>query len=220
MPNTQPAPLWRVFDAAWYRTTYKTVLGSALTLPDAALKLWYDTQGAYSGHSPNRYFDEEWYRLNCAEAFEGITNRLYRSGFEHYCQRGFKTQAPHYLFSERYYMQHTPELTPTTLATQGYVNGYDHYLRTGDHNNRSGHVFFNPALYLRNRPKLVELEHLPPFQHLLHMSRTLPDRIALSEQFDPLWYGTLNPEALRTVQAGYSPNMLFSFLSRFTPNAF
>lgn len=220
MPNAHPAPPWRVFDAAWYRKTYKTVLGSALALPDKALKFWYENQGAYSGHSPNRYFDEEWYRLNCAEAFEGITNRLYRSGFEHYCQRGFKTHSPHYLFSERYYTQHAPDLSPAALAQQGYVNGYDHYLRTGDQQNRSGHVFFNPVLYRQNQPKLVELHHLAPFEHLLHMSRDLPDHIALSEQFDPIWYAKTNPHAVQNVQAGYSPNLLFSFLSGFTPNAF
>lgn len=220
MADTPLTPVWRIFDPEWYRNTYKSVLDSALSLPDDALKQWYETQGGYSGHSPNRYFDEEWYRLNCSEALEGLLACTYRSGFEHYCQIGYKTQSPHYLFSERYYTTHNTNLHPTALAEQGYLNGYDHYLREGDQQNLSGHVFFNPALYQKNQPALVELQHLSPFKHLLNMDRSLPDRILLSEHFDPAWYAKINPEAQHMVASGYSPNLLFAFLSRFAPEGF
>lgn len=213
-------PLWHDFDAAWYRTAYKDVLGEALSLPDEGLQHWYETQGAFSGHSPNPYFDEEWYRRNCADALEGVSNQTYRSGFEHYCKRGYKNQSPHYLFSERYYIKQGENLTPSALMQQGYKNGYDHYLRVGAAEGLQGHLFFNPAMYQKHRATDDGLEALAPFRHFLLADRSLPDRVALSEYFDPIWYAKATPRSHIMVEYGYVPNLLYYFLSDFTPNGF
>lgn len=55
MTALQFPPLWQAFDPDWYRQEYKTVLGEAAALSDADLKTWYEEQGAFSGHSPNRF---------------------------------------------------------------------------------------------------------------------------------------------------------------------
>src|SRR5208283_4848835 len=55
---------WAMFDPEWYRSQYH----DAPDGPDAGLLEWHLTQGQQLGHSPNRYFDEEWQR----EAWPGI----------------------------------------------------------------------------------------------------------------------------------------------------
>ncbi|MCG4256522.1 glycosyl transferase [Acetobacter senegalensis] len=220
MTVAQFPPLWQAFDPVWYRQEYKDVLGDAATLSDEDLAIWYQSQGAFSGHSPNRYFDEEWYRRNCREAQEALASGQYRSGFEHYCQIGFKTQSPHYLFSERYYTTRFPDANAQALASQGFANGYDHYLRVGDQEKRSGHLFFNPDVYLQNCPAEASDEPLPPFRQFLHTDRTLPNHVVLSEHFNPEWYARMNPNAVMMVEYGYMPNVLYQFLADFTPNGF
>lgn len=220
MTSLQFPPLWKAFDPAWYRQEYKTVLGDVISLSDADLKAWYEDQGAFSGHSPNRYFDEEWYRRNCSEALAEIAANRCRSGFEHYCRSGFKTQSPHYLFSERYYTSRSPDISLANLEKNGFANGYDHFLRSGDKEHRSWHLYFNPEIYIRNRPENPELAHLSPFIHLLHADKSMPDTVQLSSQFDPAWYRITHPEAVQAVEYGYTPNLLYQFLADFTPDGF
>ncbi|MFT9256967.1 MAG: glycosyl transferase [Acetobacter sp.] len=219
---TVPAsvPLWMAFDPRWYRQDYGPLHPDLESLSDAALQHWYETQGALSGHSPNRYFSEEWYRLSCPEVMSSLATARYRSGFEHYCHTGFRTYAPHYLFSERLYRARYPDLTDTSLQAGGYMNGYDHFLRVGDGEQRSGHTFFDPVCYLRHRPAESALAALPPFEALLHSSPALPDTVRLSRHFDPAWYAALRPQAVQMVRRGLAPNLLHQFLGTFTPAFF
>ncbi|MCI1438657.1 MAG: glycosyl transferase [Acetobacter indonesiensis] len=218
MTEASLPPLWRTFDPVWYRQEYKDVLGEAASLSDDALKQWYESQGAFSGHSPNCYFDEEWYRRTCPEALDGLASGQYTSGFDHYCQRGFKTQSPHYLFSERYYTSGPDGISVQSLTEQGFVNGYDHYLKQGDQQNRSGHLFFNPELYLLTCAAEEDAAPEGAFKNLLLADKACPNTVRLSEHFDPVWYARTHPNAVMMVEYGYMPNVLYQFLSEFTPS--
>ncbi|GBR50481.1 glycosyl transferase [Acetobacter pomorum] len=220
MANRASEALWYPFDAAWYRTEYGTIMDALTSFSDRELEHWYKTEGAPSGHSPNRYFNEEWYRMNCSEAAEAIANGTCTSGFEHYCNGGYKHFSPHYLFSERYYLKRYPDIAGQTQQSGKFVNGYDHFLRHGDTEKRSGHLFFDPDVYLKNKPSDLDTNSLTPFMSLLHSPVTLPNSIALSDQFDPAWYGALKPDALMAVEYGFAPNVLYQFLSNFTPDRF
>lgn len=212
--------LWYSFDANWYRAEYGAIMDALLSFSDQELEHWYKTEGAPSGHSPNRYFNEEWYRVNCSQATEAITSGTYTSGFEHYCNEGYKSFSPHYLFSERYYRQRYPDISEQNLQSGGFVNGYDHFLRSGDQEKRSGHLFFDPNIYLQNRPADPNLQGLAPFMNLLHSAHSLPNSISLSNHFNPTWYRALCPDAVMAVEYGFAPNVLYQFLSAFTPDHF
>lgn len=221
MSSAPSSALWYAFDPIWYRQTYAPLHEDIAPLSDPELEDWYAAHGAPSGHSPNRYFNEEWYRLTCTSAMAGLADGTYRSGFHHYCTAGLHDCSPHMLFNERFYRSHHADLTDANLATGGYVNGYDHYLRAGDSEHRTGHPFFSPTLYLSNRPEEdPALSHLPPFHHLLHMPADLPDRIRLSRHFDPIWYQAMRPDMAHMVQCGLAPNVLQQFLSTFTAGRF
>lgn len=220
MPSKASEALWYPFDANWYRAEYGAIMDALLSFSDHELEQWYKVEGASSGHSPNRYFNEEWYRVNCSEAAEAITNGTCISGFEHYCNGGYKSFSPHYLFSERYYLQRYPDISEQNLQAGGFVNGYDHFLRSGDKEKRSGHLFFDPNVYMQNRPTDPNLNSLTPFMNLLHSAHTLPNSITLSDHFNPAWYRALSPDAVMAVEYGFAPNVLYHFLSTFTPDRF
>lgn len=221
MTTAPDAALWHKFDAAWYRDEYKEVLGAdLLRSSDDNLQSWYHKEGAFSGHSPNPYFHEEWYRQNSLDAQQALSSGALRSGFEHYCAHGYRTESPHYLFSERYYRAQNPHLSDEALTAGGYANGYDHYLRAGDKEHLSGHIFFNPAVYYKNCGLSPDTQPLSPFRHFLLSNSNLPDQIMISEHFDPVWYSLINPTGRTMVSFGFMPNLLYLFLNQFSPEAF
>src|SRR5262245_62141661 len=76
------SPPWAEFDPEWYRKRYS----DAPAVPDEELLEWHFTQGQRLGHSPNRYFDEEWQR----RAWPGIAALIeagsIASAFDAWCR--------------------------------------------------------------------------------------------------------------------------------------
>ena len=187
LPGETPVP-WAVFDVALYAATCPEAPAGG---PEAA-RLHYLAHGQSAGRSPNRWCDEAWMRATLpppgAEA---------ASCFDAYCRAGGAGASPHWLFEEALYRARYPDLTAAALAAGGFVNGYDHYLRLGDREGRSGSLFLDPAHLLA---------HLPPgdaaaaaacgcfawYLDALAAGREEPEA---SPWFDPVWYRARAPEA-------------------------
>ncbi|KXV73331.1 hypothetical protein AD936_03875, partial [Gluconobacter japonicus] len=138
-------PVWGRFDAEWYRTRYARLLreeqllksdGSVLDLSNESMEHHWLERGASQGLSPNRFFDEEWYLRQNPDVRDGISYGVFSCGFLHYCESGFRSRSPHWLFSETEYFTRNTDLSLPVLISQGFSNGYDHYLTDGEQEQR------------------------------------------------------------------------------------
>jgi glycosyltransferase involved in cell wall biosynthesis len=205
---------WALFDDARYRVLYPEapdVLGEALLE-------WYLTNGQTLGHSPNRYFDEAWQRRSWPGILPLIEAGSVASAFDAWCRGAHATRQPHWLFDPPGYLARYPALTSEVLENAGLANLYDHYLRFGAGEGRIGHHLFQPAVYLAALdPPDAEAAAAMPFAHYLgRLDRRAPD-CRTSILFDPDWYRTRYPEAVRAVAEGQYASLLEHYLCNETP---
>ena len=218
-PAATRIPLWRQFDAAWYRARY----------PEAVTRDpedHYRSIGARLGHSPNMFFDEQWY----LEAYPDIASHVAaggaESGFAHYVADGLHGRSPHWLFDEGYYRSIHPDLGQggewATDPSVGYVNGYDHFLEAGDAEGRTGHRFLDPALYRRNAIESDATRTAPggPFRHFLLDACAAGSTARLSWLFDPDWYLRTYPSLVQDIVLGAWRCALHHYLCNHTPSRF
>ncbi|WP_370636627.1 glycosyltransferase family 2 protein [Komagataeibacter sp. FNDCF1] len=217
--NAEMAARWAVFDPAWYCARYAPVL-DMMGVDAASAHEFYDTHGATLGHSPNAFFDEIWYCATYPEVADGITQGAWRSGFAHYLQVGLRTHSPHWLFDEQAYRATYPDVTLAMMDSQGYRNGYDHYLRAGDGEMRTGSCFFDPAAYLALVPGSGRDAAAHPFvDYMLRGMPTVMDK-AVSVYFDAEWYVQTYPGVQAEMERGEWQSALHHYLCNTTPVAF
>lgn len=212
-------PLWAVFDPAWYRARYgQTVIDMTGSLPDdRGLFEFWQRDGARYAHSPNRYFDEIWYRRVHFDVENGIRMGVFDSGFQHYCETGHRGRSCHWLFSESEYFCLNPDLTPALVREMGYSNGYDHYLEKGQLERRVSTPFFVPdilraALFQQRVPLdsgMGEFTRLTLSQDL--------NTFRCSWYFDPVWYLAQYEDVAGKIESGEYVSPLHHYLSNETP---
>ncbi|NHN88817.1 glycosyltransferase [Acetobacter sp. LMG 1627] len=219
-------PLWAGFDAEWYRARYRHALGDLVDASAEELADHYVRVGKREKFSPNRFFDEAWYLQAHPDVAAAVEAGAFASGFDHYRSDGFINRSPHWLFSETAYLARYPDLTRATLDRLGVINGYDHYLRYGDREFRSGHLFFDPHLYYANAlvsgPDSSSATTIPaagPFTSFLS-DEAQASRFKVSWYFDPEWYLNTYPEAAAAVNAGEMRSALHHFLTNTTPGVY
>ncbi len=219
-PARQPA--WSVFDPDWYLRRYASASAQMQSLGITDPERFYLEHGARFGHSPNMFFDEQWYlRTNQdVAAFVGVGGFV--SGFAHYCHDGYRQRAPHWLFSEQFYLSSYPEITQGVLDQHGLRNGYDHYLTLGDREYRSGHWFFDAMLYRNNKPDADRSDASAggSFAQFLTADCIAGSLARLSWYFDPIWYCKRYPEIIAEIEAGQWSCALHHFLCNPTPERY
>ena len=205
--------LWDSFDAEWYAATYMhRLLPGEPSDPLAH----YTRVGVKRAHSPNPYFDESFYRARYPAVLQGVQLGQLTSGFAHYCTAGFRSHDPHWLFTEQLYRQRRSDMDDATLEAGGWINGYHHFLTTGQSelvNGQSvisGSYFFD-ALMLMAGAGLKDF----PFTALL----TSPwlGNLRLSLYFDPDWYLAMYDEVEDLIAEGHYSSALHHFLTNPTP---
>ena len=188
-------PSWQDFDATWYRVTY-------------ALSPQQDAQADYlavATRSPNRFFDEPFYRSRYPEVEASIAAGHFRSGFDHYRQVGLHLCAPHWLFDVEFYANGSPDITPEALAAGGFENAYDHYLRIGCTEGRLAHPLFDPARFGAPFPS-----------YLAALDERRPE-LPTSLYFDLAWYADTYPQAVSAVASKSFLGLLHHYLRNGEP---
>jgi O-antigen biosynthesis protein len=221
LPGETVVP-WAVFDWQWYLQTYPEVVAIVGDDDPLAVLEYYVGLGQKQGHSPNRMFDEQWHRLVYPAIAERVDAGLYSSAFDAYCRRGALDRSPHWLFEERGYRDRYPDLTNDVLAGFEIFNGYDHYLRHGDQEDRIGHLLFNPAVYLANfdPADVAAIRGGGVFQHYLNRIDAGEPELRTSIYFDPAWYLKRYPEVARDIAANRWKCALHHYLCNESPAAF
>lgn len=222
-------PVWGRFDAEWYRTRYARILreeqllksdGSALDLSNEAMEQHWLEQGASQGLSPNRFFDEEWYLRQNPDVRDGISYGVFSCGFLHYCESGFRSRSPHWLFSETEYFTRNTDLSLPVLISQGFSNGYDHYLTDGEQEQRQAHTFFKTSVFRMaslTRGISYDIGKGDFRQFLMSAGAGL---CRSSWYFDPEWYLATYPEVENALKDGIFLNALHHYLTNATPSAY
>ncbi|MCW2264981.1 GT2 family glycosyltransferase [Gluconobacter cerinus] len=225
VPESSPAarePRWRQFDAQWYLLRYPEVGDWMRDEGHQDLHAFYLETGQRYGHSPNRYFDEIWYRETYADVRRDLIQEKYRSGFEHYCAEGYHGHSAHWLFDEVDYLRRYPELTRRSLQEQGFSNGYDHYLEVGEARYYSGHRFFDDELCRRLALRYPDYfdSRIGLFASWLSLPSDIADAGRVSWYFDPVWYLERYPDVRRDIAEGRYSSALHHYLTNETPRLF
>ena len=215
-------PRWSRFDTQWYLLRYPEVRDWMQEEGQEDPHVFYLQTGQHYGHSPNRYFDEMWYRDAYKDVRQGLIREEWASGFEHYTKTGYKTHSPHWLFDEPGYRRRYPELSQRFLTENGFRNGYDHYLEIGESHYYRGHHFFDDELC--RELALTFPDHFDSRIGLFGSWLGLPAHVAdagrVSWYFDPVWYLTRYPEVRQEIAAGHYSSALHHYLTNDTPRLF
>ena len=216
------APKWAIFDAAWYRVRYRAALLRMLeTVPDdAALFAFWCERGAANAHSPNRYFDEMWYRRAFQDVEDGIRMGVFESGFQHYSETGYLGRSGHPLFSEEDYFRFNPDLTPAIIRAQGFVNGYDHYLSVGQQERRVSMCFLSPHTFRSSTYARAFKydEETGDFDQMIFADKQR--EVRSSWYFDHEWYVEQYPQVRDLIASGEYFSALHHYLTNETPTHF
>ncbi|GAJ29192.1 glycosyltransferase [Acidomonas methanolica] len=214
---TESGSRWDHIDLAWVMQSYPEtreffVQGDTIAFADLLLL------AGRCGYSPNPYFDEIYYVRRYPDVRQAIADGTYVSGFDHYRSAGYRDRNPHWLFSEEYYLAGNPDVGKS-LANDGvFRNGYDHYLRCGDGEFRSGSWFFDPLEYIKSTTGEAARA---PFSHYL----THPSGYSNSPYFDTDWFIRAYPDVLEEVRHGDWKSILHQYLGtrnegRYDPSRF
>ena len=206
-------PLWRSFDHGWYAGLH---LGGADAVDAEEAQRHYHEVGAAQGHSPNRWFDEAWYRQRHPDVAAAIAAGQLRSGFEHYCRDGFRGRSAHWLFDPGLYLA-PGGLDPVEVGYDDCVNLYGHFLRHGARQARRGHLLFDPAYYraaVGHEPgALARIEAIGPWHHFIDRIWFERRDAVTTPWFDPDWYLARTPAAAQRLRRGASVCALHDYLA-------
>jgi O-antigen biosynthesis protein len=218
---TDRAPVWSVFDEAWYLRTYPEVPEWMEREHIPSAQDFYTEIGQRYGHSPNPFFDENWYRQVYPDIYRSIARNEVQSGFAHYRAEGCHDRDPHWLFSESAYRWAHPALTDARLAEQGFANGYDHFLAVGALGFSKPHAFFDASLC-----EDIAFRHDAAFNGrslfsgYLSADAAVADSGRVSWYFDPVWYLQTYPDVAQEIAEGVYRSALHHYLTNDTPRLF
>lgn len=210
---------WAVLDVEWYQAVYPD---SRVITEPAHLLRFYLEHGQQRGDSPNPWFDERWHLATYPQARQAVREGRAESGFDSYCRGGFRSFSPHWLFNEGRYRRLHPDLGDDALAAHNNSNGYDHYLKHGSREGRTGHPLFDPGFYRSqlDSAETAEADKVGPYLHYLRhaWSRAIERRTTI--YFDPLYYKHQYPDVAEAIEQGVWLCALHHYLCNDTATAF
>lgn len=204
--ETKTENSWNHLDVSWIKQNYaeaESFFASGDEIPSDDLMRLLGS----NGYSPNPFFDEDYYVRRYPDVRTLIENGTYVSGFDHYRSVGFRSRSPHWLFNEEYYIIMNADVARELLSGAAFCNGYDHYIRVGDSEFRSGSWFFDPLEYIKST---VGGASRAPFRHYLNSQ----SRYSNSFWFDTEWFMKTYPDVLEEVNQGKWKSILHYYLFR------
>ena len=218
-PDCPVKPAWAVFDQGWYLHHYP----EAQAATEAALD-YYLRVGARQGHSPSALFDEAYYLARNPDIAELVRTGHYASGFDHYCQHGWRGVSPHWLFDDALYAELYDDMTLENLELHGCYGRYDHYLKSGQRERRVGQYLFDAPFYraqaLAAGVAEGEIDGPGPYVHFLACLGSGRDELPPSVYFDPAWYAEHHPAAKAEILRGQYVAAIHHYLTNATPELF
>lgn len=207
-------PAWAVFDPDWYLATYCEAALSCGNDPSLALD-YYLRAGCRLAHSPSPLFDERYYLDQNLDVAALVRAGQYRSGFDHYCQFGYRGLSPHWLFDDALYARLYEDMTLENLDLHNCAGRYDHWLKSGQREARIGHFMFDPHYY---RARVIEagapddaFEARGPFVDYLYALYRPGPELPCSPYFAPDFYLTAHESVRPMIESGRVRNALHHY---------
>lgn len=223
-PACPVKPAWGVFDALWYLARYADARAVCAGQGIEAVLLYYLRVGARLGHSPSPVFDELFYLARNPDIAELVRGGFYASGFDHYCQHGYRGVSPHWLFDDALYADLYDDMTLENLELHQCYGRYDHYLKCGQRERRMGHYLFDGGYYreraLEAGVAAAEVDALGPYVHFTVRMGTGLEDIPPSIYFDPIWYLEHHPGVKAEVLRGRYASAIHHYLTNGRPGDF
>ncbi|MDE8346420.1 MAG: glycosyltransferase [Acidocella sp.] len=220
-PECAIKPAWAVFDPGWYLHHYADARAVCQNQPGPAASAYYLRVGARLGHSPNVVFDEIYYLDRNPDIAELVRAGAYQSGFDHYCQHGHRGVSPHWLFDDALYADLYEDMTLETLDAHGCFGRYDHYLKSGQREQRMGQFLFDGVFYramaLAQGVAAARIDEAGPYVHCLNRLYSGEDELAPSIYFDPAWYIEHYPAAKAEIARGRYSSAIHHYLTSPAP---
>ena len=205
---------WAVFDPAHYASAREAAGLSAPPGDAEAARRHYLDHGQHDGQSPNAWIDEGWLRAAHPAIAAAIRAGHAESGFDAVCRAEHPDISPHWLFDPQLYRARYPDLTEDALRSGGFADAYDHYLREGDREGRSGSLFLDPGYVLSRLPPpaAARAAALGCFAWYLSVLGTVAEP-RTTHWFDPDWFLAHYPDALAALTRGAARGALHHYLA-------
>ncbi len=212
MAGVDGAVSWTEFDPVWYARRY---LGGAQHAQAAFAD--YTGRGVGRGHDPNPYFSEGWMRRQQPD----LVSEEHPTAFAACLAGRSPAGTSHWLFDLHFFQEVAGDLTSDRIASEGFVDLYDQYLRLGHVEGRRATVYFDPIFYLvQLDPQQVgEAMRLSPYRHFLIRHSLTGIEVATSPYFNPGWYLHKYPQAVVRLARRASFSALDDFLYVAAENA-
>ncbi len=215
---------WAEFDPIWYLARYQDIRPVVTEDDPEAVLQYYLLTGQRIGHSPNRYFDEAWYRQRYPEVAAAISAGDWASGFDEYCRAGFGWRSPHWLYDDWTYTYSFQQATGQPLDWEaiqagGFANRYDHYLREGSRAGRVAHLLLDPSWYRAGLDAGATADVEGAFDHYLRAIEASGPEPRTSVYFDPAWYRQTYENVTADI-GGEWLSAMHHYLTNETPTAF
>jgi GT2 family glycosyltransferase len=205
-PSCPIKPAWARFDPVWYLSRHADARALCGTRGPAAALSYYLRIGARLGHSPSPLFDEDYYLARNPDIAELVRAGNYASGFDHYCRHGHRGVSPHWLFDDELYGNLYEDMTLENLDQHRCYGRYDHYLKSGQREQRMGQFLFDGPFYraaaIEAGVAPEEIDAAGPFVHCLNRLTTNEAELPTSLYFDPDWYLNRHPGAKAEIARG------------------
>ncbi len=215
---------WARFDHQWYASRYRVPHPEIVQITNPVeLQEFYITIGRQLTHSPNPFFDENYYLLRYPEVSDAIQNGKFLSGWDHYCCAGYPQRAPHWLFDRAFYWRVCAKLGDDALHNDRFANGYHHFLDCGDREQRAPSLFFDPRYYQANLPDGTAgvQDDSGAYRDFLARSTTrMGGIIQTTPYFDPDWYHQRYPAVRDEIEQGLWSSALHHYLANDKPTDF
>lgn len=220
----QEKPAWAVFDRGWYLHHYPEARAHCEGKEQDFALHYYLHIGARQGHSPSALFDEIYYLEANPDVAELVRTGYYASGFDHYCQHGWRGVSPHWLFNDSLYAELYDDMSLENLELHGCFGRYDHFLKSGQRERRVGHFLFDGQFY-RSQALAAgvtegQIDGPGPYAHYLSCLGSGMDELPPSIYFDPGWYIAYHPRAKEDVLRGQYVAAIHHYLTNKIPELF
>ncbi len=216
-------PAWAVFDAPWFLQRYGDASMICAGQSPEAVLLYYLRVGARLGHNPSPLFDEVYYLARNPDIAALVESRHYKSGFDHFCQHGHRGVSPHWLFDDELYGNLYDDMTLENLDQHHCYGRYDHFLKSGQREQRMGHLLFDGTFYADRAAAAgvdaAEITGPGPFVHFLYRLGRDEEELAPSVYFEPSWYMEHDPAVKKEILAGRYSSGIHHYLTSDAPEA-
>lgn len=173
--------MYQLFNKDWYMERYSSLL-SFLGINKEECEYFYNNYGYALAHSPNEFFDEVFYLKTYNKVLNLIEKGKFKSGFDHFCKIGYKTNDPNAIFSNKYIKKYLLQLNDNYEIPNDI---YDFYIKKLDSEFVPCSYFFDPYTFVVNCDEVRGIKK--PYSTYMSLYYT-KNNIKTTDFFDPDWY--------------------------------